>query len=59
MRKKMRTLIFDTLGYPVATLLARGQSLIGYGNVPDVIARTVSSPEGDQDSGARMREGAK
>ncbi|MBI4242398.1 MAG: class I SAM-dependent methyltransferase [Candidatus Rokubacteria bacterium] len=48
-RKKKRTLIFDTLGQPVATLLARAQSLIGYGNVLDVMARATTSPEGDRD----------
>jgi SAM-dependent methyltransferase len=48
-RKKTRTLIFDTLVQPAATLLARAQSLIGYGNVLDVMARATPSPEGDRD----------
>ena len=57
-RRKTRTMVFDTLGRPVATLLAQAQSLVGYGNFLDVIARTASSPEGKQGSGARMCEGA-
>jgi SAM-dependent methyltransferase len=43
--KKLATQLFDLVGQPVAVVLARAQSLFGFGNIIDVIAKVNSSPQ--------------